>query len=121
VQTSFEHYATTSMLGAPDAPPRCNAELTFQREWEGRVFGLALALSRDGHFEWETFRQALIESIGEWEALHGTDRVSSEWDYYQRWMLALERVLVDSALLTPEEIESALECTAGPAAEASER
>lgn len=118
MQTSFEHYATTSMLGAPDAPPRCNAELTFQREWEGRVFGLALALSRDGHFEWETFRQALIKSIGEWEARHGTDRVSSEWDYYQRWMLALESVLIDAALLTREEIESALDqAAAAPAAE----
>lgn len=110
MQTRFEHYATTSMLGAADAPPRCNAEITFHREWEGRVFGLALALSRDGHFEWETFRQALIESIGDWEAENGTNRVKT-WDYYECWMLALETVLVDSHVLTRAELDIALDRT----------
>jgi len=108
VQTKFEHYATTSMLGAPDSPPRRNAELLFHHEWEGRAFGMALALSRDGYFEWEDFRQALIASIAEWEEEHGVDRVNPEWDYYERWLLALERVLKAQALITSEEIEAAL-------------
>lgn len=105
MQTTFEQYATTTMLGAPDSPPRCNASLVFHREWEGRVFGLALALAREGCFEWEEFRVELIRAIAEWEAEHGTDRVSPEWDYYQRWMLALERVLLTSGVLSAEELE----------------
>lgn len=108
MQTKFEHYATTSMLGAPDSPPRCNAKLLFHHEWEARAFGMALALSRDGFFEWEDFRQALIASIAEWEKEHGVDRVNPEWDYYERWLLALERVLKAEALITTEEIQAAL-------------
>ncbi len=106
--TSFEQYATTSMLGAPDSPPRCNATLVFHRAWEGRVFALALALAREGYFEWETFRLALIQSIAEWEQEHGTDRSHESWDYYQRWTLALERVLVSSSLLDQDDIDMVL-------------
>lgn len=96
------------MLGASDSPPRCNAKLLFHHEWEARAFGMALALSRDGYFEWEDFRQALIASIAEWEEEHGVDRVNPEWDYYERWLLALERVLKAQALITSEEIQAAL-------------
>ncbi len=101
--TKFEHHATTSMIGSKDAPPRLNAQILFSREWEGRAFGIALALSKQGHFEWEDFRQQLIASISEWEGEHAKDDPS--WDYYQRWMIALERVLVDRKLVSTHEIE----------------
>ena len=100
--TRFEHHATTSMIASKDAPPRRNAQILFSREWEGRVFGVALALSKQGHFEWAEFRQQLIASIAEWEEEHGKDDPS--WDYYQRWLLALERVLVDRNLVSTHEI-----------------
>ena len=101
--TKFEHHATTSMIGSKDAPPRRNAQILFRREWEGRVFGIALALSKQGHFEWEDFRQQLIASISEWEGEHAKDDPS--WDYYQRWLIALERVLVDKNLVSTHEIK----------------
>lgn len=108
MQTTFEHYATTSMLGAPDSPPRCNAELTFHRAWEARVFGLALALSREGYFEWETFRLALIDTIAEWEKVNGTDRVNPDWDYYRCWLSALEQTLIASDVLSADELARAV-------------
>ena len=70
MQTRFEHHAASSMLCAEDAPPRRNGQLLFERPWEGRMFAVALALSRDGHYEWEDFRQSLIASIAAWEAEH---------------------------------------------------
>lgn len=96
----FEQFATASMLGAPDSPPRSNGELLFREPWEGRAFGIAIALSKKGHYEWENFRQKLITSIGEWEAAHCKD--DPNWDYYQRWLLALERLVVESNLLDGE-------------------
>ena len=84
MQTRFEHFAAASMLGAEDAPPRCDGALCFENEWERRAFGIALALSRDGHFEWEDFRRALIDEIREWEATHALDDAS--WHYYERWL-----------------------------------
>lgn len=50
-----------------------------------------MALARDGHFEWEAFRQALIAEITAWEASHARD--DPDWDYYECWLNALERVM----------------------------
>lgn len=96
MQTKFEHYAATSMLGAEDAPPRCDGALSFEREWERRAFGIALALSKDGYFEWEEFRQELIAQISDWEATHRSDDPS--WHYYRCWLAALEKVAARSGL-----------------------
>jgi nitrile hydratase accessory protein len=104
MQTRFEHFAATSMLGCEDSPPRRNGALHFRQPWEGRAFGLALALSKKGHYEWEAFRQALITSIAEWEAEHATD--DPTWDYYQRWLIALERLAIASDVIDEVALES---------------
>ena len=100
--TRFEEYAATRMLGQKDAPPRSQGKLLFTRDWERQLFGLTLAVSKEGHFEWEAFRQNLIRSIGEWEA---TDCGSQPpWDYYERFLIALTRVLEETQLVTAAEI-----------------
>lgn len=103
MQTRFEHFAATSMLGCTDSPPRRNGALHFRAPWEERAFGLALALSKKGHYEWEAFRQALITSIAEWEAEHEINDPS--WDYYQRWLLALERLAIASEVIDEATLE----------------
>lgn len=40
----------------PAAPPRKNGELVFDRVWEGRLFGVTMALFRTGAFAWDEFR-----------------------------------------------------------------
>lgn len=90
------------MTGSAEAPPRWNGELVFHAPWEARAFGLAVALSEQKHYAWEEFRQALITSIGEWEAKHTTD--DPEWSYYDRWLLALERIVLKSKLISDTEL-----------------
>ena len=68
--TSYEHYALTEMLGAPDSPPRHNGHLCFGQAWERQAFGMALALSKAGFFEWDVFRDELIAAIQAWEQSH---------------------------------------------------
>ena len=102
--TSFEQFAAASMVGSEAAPPRSNGELFFQRLWEGRAFGMAIALSKKGHYEWEEFRQKLIGSVAEWEAEH--DKDDPDWDYYERWLLALEKMVLETQLLSRDEIEN---------------
>lgn len=102
------------MLGQQDAPPRLDGKLRFARDWERQAFGVALALSRSGHFDWEDFRQQLIVAIGEWEQAH-----DSSWDYYERWLTALERLLLEKQLVKPDELAAPMpgEChPANPAA-----
>lgn len=103
--TRFEHFAATSMMGSQDeAPPREDGHLHFDRDWEKLVFGVAIALSKDGHYEWEEFRQALMSNILAWEQSHDLDDTS--WDYYQCWLAALEQVVENSGILKQGELES---------------
>ena len=55
-------------VAAPAAPPRSNGELVFAEPWEGRAFGLTMALVHGGTIPYETFRTALIDRIAAWEA-----------------------------------------------------
>src|SRR5262249_16321508 len=46
------------------AVPRKNGELVFEAPWEGRVFGMAVALYDQRHYAWEEFQRSLIDEIG---------------------------------------------------------
>jgi nitrile hydratase accessory protein len=86
----------------PGAPPRRNGELIFQAPWEGRAFGLAVALRDGGMFPWETFRTRLIAAIAASDGrTAGADRPS----YYENWLSALQEVLVESGLVCAADIE----------------
>ena len=80
------------------ALPRKNGELVFSEAWEGRVFGLAVAMSEANRFEWEEFRQRLIAEIG------AADREGRDSSYYERWLAAFERVLNDRDLISEQEL-----------------
>lgn len=83
------------------ALPRVNGELIFAAPWEAAVFALAVALSDAGRFDWREFHQQLIAEIQQWE--HQPQH-ADEWDYYQRWLAALEHVLCRRGLLTQSEL-----------------
>jgi nitrile hydratase accessory protein len=106
MQTRFEQFAVTSMLGSTDTPPRLDGKLCFSQTWERQAFGVALALSKNGHFDWEDFRQKLISAIGEWEGSHELEDPS--WSYYERWLTALERLLVQEQIVTAEDLAARL-------------
>src|SRR4051812_15490333 len=76
-------------MDGPSALPRKNGELVFDAAWEGRVFGLATAMHNGGLFDWNDFRDRLIDEIAE------HDRQGEESPYYERWLDAFERLLVD--------------------------
>lgn len=87
---------------APAAPPRSNGELVFEEPWESRAFGVAVALHDAGLIDFEAFRSRLIEEIGAWEAAHGPS--AQGYRYYERWLAALERTLLDAGLVDAEHV-----------------
>lgn len=101
--TRFEEFAATQMLGQPDSPPRSQGKLHFDHEWQRKLFGMALAVAKEGHFEWEDFRQQLIRSIGDWEQLDCG--AQPPWDYYERFLEALTRALHLHQLASKSEID----------------
>jgi nitrile hydratase accessory protein len=86
-------------LAGPAAAPRRNGELVFDAPWQGRVLGMTVALSEQGAFAWEEFRQELIRQIGEAETRGG------EFRYYDAWLAAFERVLARGGLVTAADLD----------------
>ena len=92
-------HALLADLGVTAAVPRRNGELVFDEPWQGRVFGMAVALSEQGRLPWEEFRQALIAEIAAAETRGG------EFRYYHAWLAAFERVLAERGTVRPDELE----------------
>jgi nitrile hydratase accessory protein len=81
------------------AAPRRNGELVFEAPWEGRAFGMAIAMHEGKAFEWEDFRQRLIATIAAADARGETS------GYYERWAAALEDLLASRAVVSREELD----------------
>ena len=101
------HHATepdrlVADMDGPSALPRKNGELVFEDVWEGRVFGLATSMHQGRRFEWDEFRDRLIEEIAHADE-HGDGST-----YYERWLDAFERLLVEKGLLSREELAARL-------------
>lgn len=92
--------AVTELVREAQDIPRRNGELVFDEPWHTRAFGMAVALASKDLVEWERFRSSLIERIGDWER-----SPSREWSYYERWLDALQNVLVERGILDERELE----------------
>ena len=86
-------------LDGTSAVPRRNGELVFDAPWQGRVFGMAVALSEQGCFPWEEFRQAVIREVA------AAESSASEFRYYEAWLAAFERVLAERGAVRADELE----------------
>jgi len=85
-------------LDGPLSPPRRNGELGFDEPWEGRAFGIVLAIVESSfRGDWELFRQLLIHAIAE----------QPDRPYWHSWAVALERLVTKNGLLSVEEIDAA--------------
>ena len=80
------------MKGAA-ALPRKNGELVFDEAWQGRIFGMTVAMSHDASFEWREFQAQLIAEIAH------AEREGESTSYYERWLHAFEQLLADKGLL----------------------
>ena len=91
-------------ISGPAAIPRCNGEPVFNEPWESRIFGAAVALCERGVFEWDEFRERLIAEIAAADATHDAT-AGLQSAYYEHFLAAFERLLLDKGLCTHEEIE----------------
>ncbi|MDH3755361.1 MAG: nitrile hydratase accessory protein [Acidimicrobiia bacterium] len=89
-------------IDGPGAPPRSNGELVFDAPWEGRVFGIAVALAEAGVFTLADLQAELIAAIARWEAL---GEPVENYRYYECWLAALERLVVGQTPLSIDQID----------------
>lgn len=83
-----------------DAPPRANGELVFSEPWEATAFGVGVALSNQGTYTWEYFRERLVKAVGD---ANGCEA------YYESWAKALEASVVAAGLLPESEIHARMD------------
>lgn len=81
------------------APPMANGEVLFEAPWQGRVFGMARALAAAGVYDWDEFRARLIEELAGWDRAAAVD-AAAEFAYYDHFLRAFERLLLDKGLVT---------------------
>ncbi len=84
---------------SPAAIPRRNGEPIFGEPWESRVFAVAVALCERGLYEWDEFRERLIAEIS------AADQRADPSTYYERFLAALERLMLDKGICLREEID----------------
>ncbi|HEY3081968.1 MAG TPA: nitrile hydratase accessory protein [Chloroflexota bacterium] len=97
------------LMEGPAALPRRNGELVFEAPWEGRVFGLAVAMTDRRHYHWDDFRDRLVAEIAEGDAAGAASA------YYERWLAAFESLLLARGLVTAAELEArTAACAAEP-------
>ena len=82
------------------ALPRKNGELVFEAPWEGRAFGMAVALNENGEYDWSEFQNLLAAEIADAEQGHDSST------YYERWLASLEKLLLDKGMLEAKELEA---------------
>jgi nitrile hydratase accessory protein len=91
--------ARIAMMDDATALPRKNGELVFNAPWEGRVFGLAVALNDAGLYEWDAFRDRLKASIASAESAGDSSH------YYELWLQSFESLLIDRGLVSRYELD----------------
>jgi nitrile hydratase accessory protein len=82
-------------------PHESNDE-AFDAPWELRALALGIAAHYAGRYAWKDFQRALISSIREWE----TSKVHWPWQYYERWLVAMESLLAERDVVSREELDS---------------
>ena len=77
-------------MNRPEAP--------FAEPWQAQAFALVVALSRAGTFSWNEWSSALAQELAAAAARGEHDDGSH---YYERWLAALERLIVEKQLADP--------------------
>jgi nitrile hydratase accessory protein len=88
----------TEMSGT-SALPRSNGELVFENPWEGRAFGVAVALTHAGRYQWREFNSVFIEHITK------AEQSGDSSTYYQRWLAALEELALKTGMVSAQELD----------------
>lgn len=88
----------------PAAPPRRNGELVFEAPWEGRVFGVTLALHEQGRFVWDEFRDRLIAAIARADGTVAQGEPAPS--YWACWLTALEGLLEAKGLCSDAALDA---------------
>ena len=89
----------TERLAALPRLPRDDGGPVFAEPWQAQAFALAVKLSEAGHFTWKEWAAALADEL---KAAADRGEPDDGTHYYEHWLAALERLVVDKNLTDRE-------------------
>ena len=89
--------ADPARLAVLPALPRA-AGPVFAEPWQAQAFALAVKLSEQGHFTWKEWAEALA---GELKSAADRGEPDDGSRYYEHWLAALERLVMEKGLAGP--------------------
>ena len=110
--------ATISDVREATGPPG-EDDVVFDAPWQARAFALTVALRREGDFPWEAFQTRLVEELGASED-SSTPAEDAEAAYYEAWLAAFERLLLEDDVLDDGELTERVAAFASGERDASE-
>jgi nitrile hydratase accessory protein len=81
--------------------PRDAGGPVFAEPWEAQAFALAVKLSQQGHFTWKEWAAALASEL---KSAENRGEPDDGTQYYEHWLAALERLVVEKGLTDREEM-----------------
>jgi nitrile hydratase accessory protein len=85
-----------------DRIPRECGDIAFDAPWELRVLALGVAMHNAGGYPWQDFQRTLIDSVKRWETACSPEQ---PWQYYERWLDTLERLLAERGIVGTAELD----------------
>jgi nitrile hydratase accessory protein len=73
----------------------------FAEPWQAQAFALALGLSATGQFSWREWTEVLGS---EFKSVCDRGEPDDGSHYYEHWLAALERLVIDKGLVSGEEL-----------------
>ena len=74
----------------------------FAEPWQAQAFGMAVALSRQGHFTWKEWAATLADEL---KAAADRGEPDDGTRYYHHWLAALERLVTAKGLTDATSLE----------------
>jgi nitrile hydratase accessory protein len=87
--------AEADRLDALPRLPRENDGPVFAEPWQAQAFALAVKLSEQGHFTWKEWAATLADEL---KAAESRGEPDDGTHYYEHWLAALERLVVNKGL-----------------------
>ena len=85
-------------LRRPDQSPPA-VDVPFTEPWQAHVFALAVHLHEQGLFTWPEWAEALSAQVTR------PDAAPDGSDYYEHWTAALQAVLAERGVASPDRID----------------
>jgi nitrile hydratase accessory protein len=101
-------------IGRITEAPRTSKELVFKTPWEARIFAIIAHLATNNRFDWDEFRDCLVDQISQGDPQDGKCDDVLGTPYYRSWLAAAEVLLESIDFCSNDELESRLSQLSDP-------